>query len=61
MAYHGPRSCPVCAWRANCVKRATSGGDGILNCPEFTEDVRLRRERSQDASDDNDVSDEDKA
>jgi len=52
MAYHGPKSCPVCAWRAHCVKRATSGGDGILNCPEFTEDVLLRREREREAETD---------
>ena len=50
MAYHGPKSCPVCAWRATCVKRATSGGDGILNCPEFTEDVLLRKERDREAA-----------
>ena len=48
MAYHGPKTCPVCAWRATCVKRATSGGDGLLNCPEFTEDVVLRKERERE-------------
>lgn len=51
MAYHAPKSCPVCAWRANCVKRSTSGGDGILNCPEFTEDLLLRKEREKQGSD----------
>ncbi len=50
MAYHAPKCCPVCAWRANCVKRATGGGDGILNCPEFTEDVLLRKEREKEAA-----------
>ena len=47
MAYHALKSCPVCAWRANCVKRSTGGGDGILNCPEFTEDLLLRKEREE--------------
>jgi len=57
MAYHGPKSCPVCAWRANCVKRATSGGDGLLNCPEFTEDLLLRKE--QDLQDNADAKERD--
>jgi len=58
MAYHGPKSCPVCAWRANCVKRATSGGDGILNCPEFTEDLLLRKERERERTSNDQVPDE---
>jgi len=35
--------CPVCAWRANCAKRFSMGGDQTLHCPDFSEDVTLRK------------------
>jgi len=35
--------CPVCAWRANCVKRFSRGDDTTLHCPDFSEDLTLRR------------------
>jgi len=38
------RSCVLCAWRASCAKKF-SMTDDALHCPDFTEDVELRRER----------------
>ena len=35
--------CIVCAWRANCAKRFNMGDDSTLHCPDFTEDVTLRK------------------
>ncbi len=36
--------CLVCAWRANCKKRFSLGGDVTLHCPDFTRDVLLDKE-----------------
>lgn len=36
--------CVVCAWGANCAKRFGMAGDVTLHCPDFTEDVSLRRQ-----------------
>ncbi len=35
--------CPLCAWRANCAKRFSCGDDSTLHCPDFSEDVLLRK------------------
>lgn len=35
--------CIVCAWRANCAKRFSMGDDATLHCPDFCEDVTLRK------------------
>lgn len=37
--------CLLCAWRANCAKRFAMGDDATLHCPDFSEDVLLRKER----------------
>lgn len=37
--------CIVCAWRANCAKRFSMGDDVTLHCPDFSEDVTLRKSR----------------
>lgn len=37
------KSCLVCAWRANCAKRFSMGDDTTLHCPDFSEDVTLRK------------------
>ena len=41
--------CPLCAWRGSCAKRFSMGDDATLHCPDFSEDVTLRR-REQDPS-----------
>lgn len=43
--------CPLCAWRANCAKRFTMGDDATLHCPDFSEDVLLRKERARAEAD----------
>lgn len=43
--------CPVCAWRANCAKRFSTSGDETLHCPDFSEDITLRK-KSEDAKND---------
>jgi len=35
--------CPLCAWRANCAKRFSRGDSSTLHCPDFSEDVLLRK------------------
>lgn len=35
--------CPLCAWRADCKKRFSMGDDAGMHCPDFSEDVTLRR------------------
>lgn len=37
--------CPLCAWRAHCAKRFSRGDDSSLHCPDFSEDVLLRKGR----------------
>lgn len=41
--------CLNCAWRANCNKRFSMAGDGALHCPDFCEDVTLRRQKRGEA------------
>ena len=37
------KSCLVCAWRANCAKRFSMADDATLHCPDFSEDIALRK------------------
>jgi len=37
------KSCLVCAWRANCAKRFSMGDNATLHCPDFSEDITLRK------------------
>lgn len=41
------KSCLVCAWRANCAKRFSMGDDATLHCPDFSEDVTLRKRAAE--------------
>jgi len=38
--------CVNCAWRANCTKRF-SMESGTLHCPDYCEDVALRKNRQK--------------
>lgn len=44
------KSCLVCAWRANCAKRFSIGDDATLHCPDFSEDVSLRKRAAEPAA-----------
>ena len=44
------KSCLVCAWRANCAKRFSMGDDTTLHCPDFSEDITLRKHPAEPAS-----------
>lgn len=44
MTYDARKICPLCAWRGNCAKRFTMGDDATMHCPDFSEDVTLRRQ-----------------
>ncbi len=35
--------CVICAWRENCKKKF-SYKDGQLNCPDFSEDLKIKKE-----------------
>lgn len=50
MTLDNRKICPLCAWRANCAKRFSRGDDASLHCPDFSEDVSLRK--AAPASDD---------
>lgn len=43
MTYDARRICPLCAWRAHCAKRFSRGDATTLHCPDFSEDISLRR------------------
>ena len=43
MSQDSRKLCIVCAWRANCAKRFSMGDDATLHCPDFSEDVTLRK------------------
>jgi hypothetical protein len=43
MSEDSRKLCIVCAWRANCAKRFNMGDDATLHCPDFTEDITLRK------------------
>jgi hypothetical protein len=36
----------VCAWRENCKKKFTIS-EGGLNCPDFSEDMTLKKKREE--------------
>jgi hypothetical protein len=38
--------CVNCAWRANCAKRFSFDSGATLHCPDYCEDVLLRKERA---------------
>lgn len=42
MTYDLRKGCVICAWRGNCAKKF-SIGEGGLHCPDYTEDIQLRR------------------
>lgn len=44
------KSCLVCAWRANCAKRFSMGDDATLHCPDFSEDITLRKRAADPAA-----------
>ncbi len=50
MACDASRTCPVCAWRGACTRRFAAGRDASLHCPEFTEDLLLRRQAEGESS-----------
>jgi len=35
--------CVVCAWRAGCARRFSMSADTSLHCPDYTEDVVLKK------------------
>jgi hypothetical protein len=41
------KTCMFCAWRANCAKRFSMGADAGLYCPDFSEDVTLRKHHAE--------------
>ncbi|WP_025209764.1 hypothetical protein [Hippea sp. KM1] len=41
-------SCSVCAWRATCAKRFSSGDSVALHCPDFTYDITLKEKEEKD-------------
>ncbi len=43
--------CPFCAWRQNCAKRFSMGSDVTLHCPDFTEDVQLKKNAAANSED----------
>jgi hypothetical protein len=43
------KSCLVCAWRANCAKRFSMGDDATLHCPDYSEDITLRKRPAESA------------
>ncbi len=46
--------CPLCAWRAGCTKRFSVGKDSSLHCPDFTEDLLLRKKSQSSETEKND-------
>ncbi len=51
MTYTDQKSCITCAWRETCQKRFSSTEDLGLRCPEYTFDVRLKKNIPADAPD----------
>ena len=49
MAYDLHKGCVMCAWRGTCAKKF-SIGEGGLHCPDYTEDVQLRRQLEAEAA-----------
>lgn len=51
MSEDSRKLCLVCAWRANCAKRFSMGDDATLHCPDFCEDITLRKRPAPAGSD----------
>jgi hypothetical protein len=49
MAYNRHKGCVICAWRGSCAKKF-SIDEGGLHCPDYTEDVQLRRQLQVEAA-----------
>lgn len=47
MTHDARKICPLCAWRGSCAKRFSMGDDATLHCPDFSEDVTLRKPRGE--------------
>ncbi len=47
MTFTDQKSCLTCAWRETCQKRFASTEDLGLRCPEYTLDVRLKKQHEQ--------------
>jgi hypothetical protein len=43
MSHQKQTICLVCAWREHCVKRFNMGTSETLFCPDFSEDLILRK------------------
>jgi len=43
MSHEARKICPVCAWRVNCAKRFSMSSHETLHCPDFSEDISLRK------------------
>jgi len=41
--------CLNCAWRANCAKRFSMADSTTLHCPDYSEDVTLRKAKQGQA------------
>jgi hypothetical protein len=39
--------CVNCAWRANCAKRFSMESGATLHCPDYCEDVALRKTKQK--------------
>ncbi len=50
MAHDARKLCVICAWRASCAKRFNMGDDATMHCPDFTEDVSLRKKAESDTA-----------
>jgi len=35
--------CLTCAWRNDCKKKYSFKSSGLTQCPEYTEDIRLKK------------------
>lgn len=35
--------CLTCAWRNDCIKKYSFQSSGLAQCPEYTEDIRLKK------------------
>jgi hypothetical protein len=47
MSYDARKICSLCAWRGICAKRFSMGDDATLHCPDFSEDVQLRKRSAE--------------
>lgn len=47
---------PFCAWRANGAKRFSISGNETLHCPDFSEDISLRKKSDDTKNDESEES-----